>query len=98
MGLKKEDLIRRTAEECGISVQMSRRIVSSLFSQIEAALTEGESVDIHGFGSFSVRESKARKGIDFSDHSMVEIPRRRAPKFTASRTLKQKIMEGKVQE
>jgi len=61
-------------------------------------LVEGESVQIHGFGTFDVKECKPRETVDLQTKERIVIPAYKAPKFTAGKLLKRAVKEGFIRE
>ena len=78
---------RITKVECGI-------VVDTLISSIMDALQRGNSIEIRGFGTFKVRDRKARVGQNPSTGEPVAIPARRLPVFTPSRIFCDRVDQG----
>ena len=62
MTVTKDNIIEAVAEETGFPKHRSAEIVETLIEIIKRSLESGEDVLFSGFGKFSVREKKARKG------------------------------------
>ena len=62
--------------------------VNCLFACIPKAMKKGSPVTIAGFGSFKVAKRKARKGRNPKTGEAIKIKAAKAPKFVASKTLK----------
>lgn len=62
--------------------------VSDLFATLAAGLRRGDSVRLAGFGSFSVRERKARTARSPRDGKPVQVPASKAVRFKAAKALK----------
>ena len=62
MTLTKADLAQRVAENCGFLKGEATEIVEKLLNMIKSRLTVGEDVMISGFGKWSVRQKRARRG------------------------------------
>ncbi|GAB6065068.1 HU family DNA-binding protein [Aquifex pyrophilus] len=60
-------------------------IVSEIFCIIEEKLIEGEKVKISGFGTFTVKTRKPKKGMNLKEMKPVEIPERKVILFKPSR-------------
>ena len=67
--------------------------VDEVFSEISGALTEGETVKITGFGTFSVRDKKERIGRNPKTLKETMISPRKSITFRASNILKNRIGE-----
>lgn len=61
-------------------------------------LAEGESIQFYGFGTFAVRESAEREGVDFQTKERITIPGHKAPKFIPGKLLKRSVKEGILRE
>jgi DNA-binding protein HU-beta len=59
----------------------------ALIDTIAAALKRGETVQLKGFGSFSVIETKPRTGRNPRTGKPIEIPARRRVRFKPSKSL-----------
>ncbi len=62
-------------------------VVDSVLAEIAKALRSGEKVDLRGFGSFVVKERKARQGRNPKTGETIEIPAKRAATFRPSKEL-----------
>ena len=60
--MNKTELIAAVAEKAGMSKKDSEKAVNAVFESITAALTEGDKVQLVGFGTFEVKERGARVG------------------------------------
>ena len=89
--MNKRDLADIVAYETGVSRARAAAGVDSLFKAITAALQDGAKVRISGFGSFEVRERRARMGRNPRTGEAVSIPATKAPAFKAARALKEVI-------
>jgi DNA-binding protein HU-beta len=62
--------------------------VNCVFKSIPKAMKKGKPVTIAGFGSFKITKRKARKGRNPRTGAEIKIKASKAPKFVASKTLK----------
>ena len=65
--------------------------VETVFNVITKALSEGNKVDISGFGKFEVSERAERNGINPSTKETITIAATKTPKFKASKALKEAV-------
>ncbi len=65
--------------------------MSAVLDTITDALAQEEKVVLVGFGTFSVRERKARKGRNPATKEEIMIPASKAPVFKAGKNLKEKV-------
>ena len=89
--MNKVELIAAVAEKSGISKKDAETAVSAVIASITKSLSEGEKVQIAGFGTFEVREREARTGRDPRTSKVIEIPASKAPAFKAGRALKESV-------
>ena len=90
MALTKKNLIDKVAEKTGTSKKIAKDIVDALFDEIINTVSEGESIQIAGFGKFDRSLRKARKGVNPSNHKAMDIPERNVPTFHAGKAFKEK--------
>jgi nucleoid DNA-binding protein len=57
------------------------------------SLDEGQRVEIRGFGSFSVRQRKARQTKNPKTGKIMDIPPRKTLHFTMSKSLKEALVK-----
>ena len=84
--MNKTQLIEAISRKTG----MAKADAENAFCEIVVdSCSRGEAVGITGFGSFDVREHKARKGRNLRTGETIQIPARRVPAFTPGKTLKE---------
>ena len=79
----KTDLIDRVALRTKLTRKQTTIVVNSFLSGITDSLTEGNHVEIRGFGSFWIRYRNARMGINPKTEEKVYAPAKKAPLFLA---------------
>ncbi|MEQ8763569.1 MAG: HU family DNA-binding protein [Planctomycetota bacterium] len=89
--MNKSDLIDLVAENAGCSKADAERYVNSVFQGVRAGLLKDQSVQIMGFGSFSVRERKARQGRNPATGEVLNIPASRTVVFRPGKALKENL-------
>ena len=62
--LTKKVLADEIAEKQGITKKAAAEIVNYIFDESAKTLKKGGTVDINGFGKFSIKKRAARKGIN----------------------------------
>jgi len=93
--LTKADLVASIATEFELSKRQSGEIIDLVLDEIKAALQSGDKVQLIPFGSFLVRDRKAREGRNPKTGAKIKIPARRVPAFTAGKGLKDAVASGK---
>ena len=88
--MNKGELIAKIIE-AGLSKKDARIAVDAVIATIGDALAKGESVQLSGFGTFSVKERAPREGRNPRTGEVVKIKAAKAPVFKAGKTLKDKV-------
>lgn len=90
--MRKNDLIEAVQERAELdSKAQSQRAVDAVFSIITESLSKGESVNVTGFGSFSVAKRSARDGVNPQTGEKIRIAATVVPKFKAGKGLKDAV-------
>ncbi|MBQ9131273.1 MAG: HU family DNA-binding protein [Clostridia bacterium] len=89
--MKKTELIQKAAQASGMTKKDVAIALDALLGTIEDTLAQGESVQITGFGSFTVKDQAARTGRNPMTNETIEIPASRRATFSASKVLKEKL-------
>jgi nucleoid DNA-binding protein len=85
--MNKADLISEVAKVVSTKKE-AQAAVNCVFKSIPKAMKKGNPVTIAGFGSFKVSKRKARNGRNPKTGEAIKIKASKAPKFVASKTLK----------
>lgn len=85
--MNKTEFINAVAEKSGLSKVDAKKAVEAFVETVSSELKEGGKVDLLGFGSFSVAEKSARKGVNPKTKQPIEIPARKSVKFKAGAEL-----------
>ena len=85
--MNKTEFINAVAEKSGLSKVDSKKAVEAFVETVSSELKEGGKVALLGFGSFSVAEKSARKGVNPKTKQPIEIPARKSVKFKAGAEL-----------
>ena len=86
--MKKTELIAAVANEAEITKKDAEKAVKAVFSVISDSLTKGDKVQIIGFGTFEVRQRKAREGRNPRNNEPIQIEASKTPAFKAGKQLK----------
>ena len=85
--MNKTEFINAVAEKSGLSKVDAKKAVEAFVETVSSELKEGGKVALLGFGSFSVAEKSARKGVNPKSKQPIEIPARKSVKFKAGAEL-----------
>jgi integration host factor subunit alpha len=89
--MTKADLIELVYDEVGLSKQDSADIVESFLDIIKEPLEQGENLKLSGFGSFNIRDKRARRGRNPQTGEAITITPRRVLTFKASNVLRDQL-------
>jgi len=88
------DLSEAVFREVGLSRNESAELVESVLRHMSDALVRGENVKISSFGTFSVRNKRARIGRNPKTGEEVPISPRRVLTFRPSHLMKERVAAG----
>ena len=86
--MNKAELIAAIAAKTGDTKKGAEASLNAFVDVVTEALTEGDKVQLVGFGSFEVRKRAARKGRNPQTKEEIKIPASKAPVFKAGKALK----------
>jgi DNA-binding protein HU-beta len=86
--MNKQELIEAIAKEAGLTKADAKRALEAFTETVKRSLKKGQAVRLIGFGTFSVRRRKARKGVNPRTGAEIKIPARKVPHFTPGAELK----------
>ena len=90
--MTKAEFVKALKEKAGLAtLAQAEAAYDSLFGILKATLKKGDDVAITGFGSFKVMKRKARKGRNPRTGKEMQIPAKKAVKFTAGKALKESM-------
>lgn len=87
----KQDLIDKVVEVTGLTKKDAANAVGATFKAIEEFLSNGEKVQLIGFGNFEARERAARQGRNPQTGETIQIKASKAPAFKAGKALKDAV-------
>lgn len=90
----KVDIMRTLARKEHLQFGEAEIQISGLLDIIKETLQSGETVLVHGFGKFELRDKKARPGRDPKTKIDYEIDARRVVVFTPSKVWREEINGG----
>ncbi len=89
--MNKAELVEEVADQTGLTKKASRGVVDAIISAITDSLVREERVTLVGFGTFQVRERKARRGVNPQTRKAINIPAKKVPKFVAGKSLREAV-------
>lgn len=89
--MTKAEFITAVAEKAGMTKKDTEAAVSAVIDTITDSLAKGDKIQLVGFGTFEVRERKAREGINPQTKEKISIAAAKVPAFKAGRALKDAV-------
>lgn len=89
--MTKADIVEIVFEKVGFSKKDVGMVIEEIFESIKNTLEKGEKVKISGFGNFTIRQKRARRGRNPQTGTEITIDQRRVMTFKASQLLKKAI-------
>ncbi len=89
--MTKAELIDELSKVCKLTKRESETIVETVFDSITEALARGDKVELRGFGSFRIRQRRARRGRNPKTGTMVGVPPKRVPFFKVGKRLRELV-------
>lgn len=80
--MNKADLVAAIAAT-GLKKADAQKALEATIDAIAGALKKGDKVQLIGFGTFSVVEKAAHKGINPATKAVIDIPAKKVAKFKA---------------
>ena len=93
--MTKADLIELVYEQIGLSKRNSADLVETFFDIIKETLEQGENLKLSGFGSFNIRDKRARRGRNPQTGEEITITPRRVLTFKASNVFRDQLNPSK---
>jgi len=87
----KAELIDSVAGKTGLTKKDATSAVDAVFETIQENLSEGNKVQLIGFGNFEVRQRAARKGRNPQTGEEIKIPASKVPAFKPGKALKDSV-------
>lgn len=90
--MNKAELVASMAEESGLTKKDAELALNAFMKSVEQELAKSGKVQLVGFGTFDVRERKARTGRNpRNPKETIDIPASKAPVFKAGKALKEMV-------
>ena len=89
--MNKAELVAAIAEKTELSKKDSEKALKAFIDVVTEELKKGEKIQLVGFGTFEVVERAAREGRNPQTGETMNIPASKAPKFKASKQLKDEV-------
>jgi DNA-binding protein HU-beta len=89
--MNKPELIDAVAGSTGESKAATGETIDAILDAVTRAVTDGDAVQLIGFGSFSMGARSARVGRNPATGAEIQIPAAKTVKFTAGKAFKDAV-------
>jgi len=89
--MNKSQLVEAVAKEEAVALKKAEEVVSTIFSEMQTALINGERVEIRGLGSFKVKQYGGYQGRNPKTGEIIEVAPKKLPFFKVGKDLKEKV-------
>ena len=89
--MTKSELIEALSIKAKITKTHAEQLVDNIFDSMTGALKRGESIEIRGFGSFTVKSYKGYNGRNPRTGETVEVAPKKLPFFKVGKALKEMV-------
>ncbi|MDR2413868.1 MAG: HU family DNA-binding protein [Odoribacteraceae bacterium] len=89
--MNKTQLIDAIAEQAGLSKVDAKKALDAFVAIVSGSLKNNDNVSLVGFGSFSVVGRQGRNGVNPRTGQKIQIPARRAVKFSPGIELSKRL-------
>jgi integration host factor subunit beta len=89
--MTKAELVEIIASQTGVSKKDTGLIVNLILENIGRALVSEDKVELRGFGSFKIKNRRARMARNPRTGASVMVPAKKVPYFKASNELKGRL-------
>jgi integration host factor subunit beta len=89
--MTKSEFIEALAKKIQVPQTRAEQIVNGLFGGLADAMKRRQSIEIRGFGSFSIREYKSYEGRNPRSGESVKVAPKRLPFFKVGKALKDAV-------
>ena len=89
--MNKKETIIRMSKDAGITALQAAKAFSSLLEGVKGTLRKGEKVTFSGFGSFEVKQRRARKGRNPKTGDLIKVEGKKLPFFKVGKEMRERV-------
>ena len=89
--MNKSELVSQVAKDTKLSKSEAEKALNSIVSNVKKTLKKGDSVNLVGFGTWSVAKRNARTGRNPQTGAAIKIPAKKVPKFSPGKGLRDSV-------
>jgi nucleoid DNA-binding protein len=87
----RQELTKRIATQAQLTQKKAAEVLEATLDHIRDSLKQGHEVRLVGFGSFKVRRSAARKGVNPRDRKPINVPAKDRVRFSPGKELSEAV-------
>ena len=87
----KAEIIEKVAKEVKLTKKAAKEAVDATFDTVNEALRKGDKVVLSGFGTFIIRNRKARVGRNPKTGNSLQLPQMNTIGFIAAKGMKKTV-------
>ncbi|MBF0141078.1 MAG: integration host factor subunit beta [Magnetococcales bacterium] len=95
--MTKSQLITLLAQQLKLSRKDTESAVDTIFDAIAGSLEAGRRVELRGFGSFGLKERRAREGRNPKSGESVAVAAKRVLFFKVGKALRERVDSGSTE-
>lgn len=89
--MNKSELIEELAQKIDLPARDSAAVADTILNAMSKALSNGDSIEIRGFGSFKVRNYGSYTGRNPKSGEQIEVAPKKLPFFKVGKDLRERI-------
>ncbi len=89
----RHELTKRIATQADLTQKKAGEVLEALLDGIREELQDGHEVRLVGFGSFKVRRSAPRKGVNPRNRETIEVPAKDRVRFSPGKELSEAVVK-----
>ena len=89
--MTKSELIDELAKEVKISSREAESLINTILDSMTEALCRGESIEIRGFGSFTVKHYDGYEGRNPKTGKKIQVMSKKLPFFKVGKALRERV-------
>lgn len=90
----RQELTKRIATQADLTQKKAGEVLEALLDGIREELQNGHEVRLVGFGSFKVRRSAPRKGVNPRNRETIEVPAKDRVRFSPGKELSESVVKS----
>lgn len=89
--MTKSQLIEAVSDRIEVPRKRAEDVVNAVFDSMKGALLEDERIEVRGFGSFTIREYKAKTGRNPRTGAKVDVDEKKSVHFKPGKELRERV-------